>query len=180
MNGVTDHGTGTIVQRIMMQRIMIMGACGSGKSTLARQLGARLGLPVFHLDQAFFGPGWVDVPDAAFHAEVERLAGLPAWVIDGNYTDTIAPRLRAADTLIYLDPPRWRAISRVIRRLLASYGRVRADSAPGCPEWFDLEFLHYAWSWNARHRARSLTLVERFPGRTIILRNNTDHAALFG
>ena len=49
-----------------MQRIVVMGPPGSGKSTLARRLGARHGLPVFHLDQAYWRPGWVERWDPGF------------------------------------------------------------------------------------------------------------------
>jgi len=62
---------------------------------MARQLGARFGLPVFHLDQAWWRPGWIEAPPQAFRAEVERIAALPEWVIDGNFTVTIAPRFSA-------------------------------------------------------------------------------------
>ncbi len=109
-----------------------MGPPGSGKSTLARQLGARFGLPVFHLDQAYWQPGWTETPIDLFEAEVERLAGLAAWVIDGNYTGTIGPRFAAADTVIYLDVPSWVSMLRLLRRTSVSYGDVREDAAPGC------------------------------------------------
>jgi adenylate kinase family enzyme len=99
-----------------------MGPPGSGKSTLARNIGARLGLPVFHLDQIYWRPGWIEAPAKVFGAEVERISGLPAWVIDGNYTDTIAPRLRAADTIIYLDVPSWLFMPRLAWRILINYG----------------------------------------------------------
>ncbi len=102
-----------------MRRIVVMGPPGSGKSTLARRLGARYGLPVFHLDQAYWQPGWVETPPAAFRAEIARIAALPAWVIDGNYTATIEPRFRAADTVIYLDVPSWLSMLRIMWRTLA-------------------------------------------------------------
>lgn len=152
-----------------MQRIIILGPCGSGKSTLARRLGARHGLPVFHLDQAFHRPGWRPAPEAEFHAEVERIAALPAWVIDGNYKGVIASRLARADTLIYLDLPRRVTMPRVIRRIIESYGRVRADSAPGCPERVDLAFLRYAWNWNRLQRAKTRAVVAAFQGRVVVL-----------
>src|SRR5690606_37268782 len=44
----------------LMQRIVILGCSGTGKSTLAQAIGARLGLPVVHLDSLFWKPGWVE------------------------------------------------------------------------------------------------------------------------
>jgi adenylate kinase family enzyme len=119
-------------------------------------------------------PGWIEVPATVFGAEVERIAGLPAWMIDGNYSDTIAPRFRAADTVIYLDMPAWLFMLRIAWRILTNYGRVRVDAAPGCPEWLDLTFLRFAWSWNRTQRGRNLALVESFPGRKVILRTRID------
>ena len=147
-----------------------MGPPGSGKSTLARRLGARYGLPVFHLDQAYWRPGWVAAPPEAFRAEVARIAALPAWVIEGNYTGTIAPRLAAADAVIYLDAPAWLCVARIVRRTVRHRGGVRPDAAPGCPERWDPAFLRYAWAWNRVSRARVLALVAGFAGRTAVVR----------
>ena len=157
-----------------MQRIVVMGPPGSGKSTMAQTLGASLGLPVFHLDQAYWRPGWVEASSESFRAEVERIADLPAWVIDGNYTNTIAPRLRAADTVIYLDASPWLSVLRITRRTAINYGRVCEDSAPGCPERLDLEFLRFTWSWNRLRRVRSLALADSFAGRKVTLRTRAD------
>ena len=163
-----------------MQRILVMGPPGSGKSTLARHLGHKLGLPVFHLDQAFHRPGWVPAPAEVFRAEVARLAALPAWVIDGNYTDTVAPRLEAADTLIYLDMASWLTMARIVKRIVTSYGRVRPDAAEGCPERLDLEFLRFAFRWNRVRRTRHLALVEAFAGRKIVLRDGAQLRQFLG
>jgi len=152
-----------------MERILVMGPPGSGKSTLARHIGARYGLPVFHLDQAFWLPGWIEAPADVFRAEVERIATLPRWVIDGNYPEVLAPRLRMADTLIYLDAPTWLSLQRIVRRVVTGYGRVRPDSAPGCPEKIDLPFLCYAARWNSERRAATLAFVAGFAGRTIVV-----------
>ena len=152
-----------------MRRIMVMGPPGSGKSTLARDLGAKLDLPFFHLDQAFHQPGWIAAPPELFRNEVERLARLPAWIIDGNYVDTIAPRLLAADTIIYLDIPAWLSIVRLIRRTLVHYGRVRPDAAPGCPERLTFGFLRFAGTWNRTRRARHLALLDGFDGQKRVL-----------
>ena len=152
-----------------MRRILVMGPPGSGKSTMARQLGARFGLPVFHLDQAWWRPGWIEAPPQAFRAEVERIAALPEWVIDGNFTVTIAPRFCAADTLIYLDFPPWLSVVRVVRRTIRGFGRIRPDMPEGCPERFEFAFLRFVWTYNRERRARNLALVESFGGRRIVL-----------
>jgi adenylate kinase family enzyme len=155
-----------------------MGPPGSGKSTLARILGARHDLPVFHLDQAYWQPGWVQTSPDLFQAEVAGIAAAERWVIDGNYTDTLAPRLRVADTLIYLDVPNWLCMLRILRRTWKGYGRVRADGPAGCAEQVDIPFLRFAWTWNRVRRARNLALVAGFSGRLRIVRGRAAYRAL--
>lgn len=147
----------------------MLGPPGSGKSTLARALGARDGLPVFHLDQAYWRPGWVAAEPDVFQAEVQRLCALPEWVIEGNYTATIGPRLAVADALVYLDAPAWLSVIRVLRRTLATLGQIRPDMPAGCPEQFTLAFLRFTATWNRQRRDRTLALLERFEGRTLVL-----------
>jgi adenylate kinase family enzyme len=153
-----------------MQRIMILGPPGSGKSRLAQLLGARLSLPVFHLDQAYWRPGWIKAPPDEFRADMERIAALPAWIIDGNYTFEIEARFHAADTMIYLDVPSWLSLVRIIRRVLASHGKVRADASPGCPEKWDWAFMRFTWNWNRSRKARTLRMTDFFDKKTIVLR----------
>jgi len=153
-----------------MRRVMILGPPGSGKSTLARRLGSLRGLPVFHLDRAWWRPGWIQAPMDEFSAEVSRIAALPTWVIDGNYTFEIGPRLQAADTMIYLDVPSWLCLARIVRRILTSRGTVRPDASPGCPERWDLAFLRFAWNWNRLRRPGHLAMIASFDGRGIVLR----------
>ena len=163
-----------------MRRIMVMGPPGAGKSTLSRQLGTRFGLPVFHLDQVWWRPGWVEAPPEEFRADVERIAALPEWVIDGNFTITIECRLCAADTLIYLDCPSWLSLLRVIRRTTRGYARIRPDMPAGCPERFELEFLRFVWAYNRTRRVRNLALVESFAGQKIILNGRADVRRVIG
>jgi adenylate kinase family enzyme len=118
------------------------------------------------------------MPTATFHAEVARIAQLPRWVIEGNYTDTIEPRFSAADTVIYLDAPTLLCMARLLRRTIANYGRVRTDAAPGCPERFDSEFMRFAWSWNRTRRAKSMVPVDRFCGSKIVIRSKYESRRL--
>lgn len=45
-----------------MKRVTVIGAPGTGKSTFSLRLGEVTGLPVVHLDQHFWNPGWVGTP----------------------------------------------------------------------------------------------------------------------
>ena len=82
-----------------MERVLILGCGGAGKSTLARQLGAQTGLPVVHLDQGWWLPGWKNPPEEAFDRWVEEMLAGEWWIIDGNYKWTLEVRLCRADTV---------------------------------------------------------------------------------
>jgi adenylate kinase family enzyme len=129
-----------------MKKIMVIGSGGAGKSTLARRLGALLHLPVIHLDELYWRPNWVETPKPEWTRQVESLVQEERWVIDGNYSGTMAIRLAACDTVVFLDLPRHVCLGRVIKRLLIYRRRNRPDMAAGCPEHLNLTFL--LWIWN--------------------------------
>ena len=117
-----------------MKRILIIGSSGSGKSTLARRLGATLELPVIHLDRHYWHPGWVGTPQTAWQHKVEQPVQRKEWIIDGNYRGTLATRLAAADSVIFLDLPPWICALRALKRRIQYHNRPRPDIAAGCVE----------------------------------------------
>lgn len=131
-----------------MRRVLVIGPCGSGKSTLARELAPRLGLPLIHIDQLGWQPGWVETDNAQLRAKVETAVAGDAWLIEGNYASLLAPRVERADTVIYLDFPIRLCLWRLIRRIVAHRGQARPDMPDGCPERFDAGFLLYVLNWN--------------------------------
>jgi adenylate kinase family enzyme len=140
------------------QRVLVMGCSGSGKSTFGRQLADKLGLPFVSMDQIFWQPGWREPEPAEFAAKMTREAEKPAWVMDGNYISQGAGELRRAraDTIVWFDLPRWVCMLGIIRRSATSYGKVRPEMAPGCPEKFDWEFWRYVWTYRAVRRPKLL------------------------
>ena len=146
-----------------MKRVMIIGSSGSGKSTLARRLGAIMRLPVIHIDQFYWSPGWVLRPLADVRADIARLVAEPSWIFDGNNSSSFDLRIARADTLVFLDLPRAVCLSRVLWRLATSYGKVRPDLAPGCPERFDLPFLRWVYDYPRRGRPKALQLLADAP-----------------
>lgn len=138
---------------------MILGNSGSGKSTLARELGAKLCLPIIHLDQLFWNPGWHMSSHEEF-VEKQRHAldqASDGWVCEGNYFATAHLRLPKADTVIVLDVPRALCLWRVLKRWALNKGNARADGPRGCPDKMDMDFIRWIWGY-PRH---SLPLLER-------------------
>jgi adenylate kinase family enzyme len=141
-----------------MQRVLVMGCSGAGKSTFGRALAGRLGLPFVSLDQLFWQPGWREPKMEDFAAKVTRAVEGSAWVMDGNYTRHGAGELRRAraDTVVWFDLPRWVCLTGVFRRIITTYGTVRPEMAPGCPEQVDWEFFKYIWTYRAVQRPKLL------------------------
>ena len=101
-------------------RIHIIGGAGSGKTTLACTLGARLDLPVYHLDEIYLEQGsQVESLLDSLFADVHRIAAQSAWITEGIYLWWTDELLRTADAIIWLDIPwrraAWRLIARYVR-----------------------------------------------------------------
>jgi len=154
-----------------MRRVLIIGPCGSGKSTLARELAPRLGLPLVHMDQLGWQPGWVETEKSELLARLDAAVAGGAWLIEGNYGSTLAPRLERADTVLYLDFPIRLCLWRLIRRIVTHRGRSRPDMPEGCPERFDLGFLWYVLNWNRGPRVRTEATIAPWHGQVVRLGN---------
>ncbi|MBT9471425.1 MAG: AAA family ATPase [Pseudomonadota bacterium] len=132
-----------------MRRIVILGNSGSGKSTLARKLGAKLALPVIHLDVLFYEPGWKPGDLGRFRERVTGALAGDAWIVDGNFLsltgDLYLPR---ADTILWIEQPRWRSLARAAWRSIDRRGRGRADLPEGCRDSLDRETLTYIWTFD--------------------------------
>ena len=145
-----------------MQRILVMGSSGSGKSTFARQLSGITGIPVVSIDALFWKPGWVESDRAEFRERLADVTRQPRWIMDGNYTSAWGELRRdVSDTVIWFDLPRATCMMGILTRIANSYGQVRPEMAPGCPEKIDFEFFRYVWTYRKKQRP---TLVAFFEG----------------
>jgi hypothetical protein len=129
-----------------MERVMLIGCGGAGKSTLARELGKRLGLPVYHLDALFWRPGWVPTPREEWRGIQSQLVQQERWIIDGNYDSTLEIRLARADSVIF-----------------------RPDLNPGCPEKIDRDFLRWIWAFPRETRPELLRKLQGVPPTTRVI-----------
>ena len=162
-----------------MERIAVIGCAGSGKTTLARDLGARLGIDVVHLDRLHYGPDWNTPPPAEWEAVQRRLVREERWIADGTYASTMPIRLAAADTVVFLDLPTHVCLWSIARRRLRFRGRSRPDL--GVYDRISRQFLRFVWSFRRTRRPQVLALIEQHarPDATIIrLRRRRDAQAL--
>ena len=135
-----------------MRRVMIIGQPRSGKSTLARLLGKSTGLPVFHIDQIHWKPGWEEREADEKSRLCHEVHQKHEWIFEGGHSKTWPDRVRRCDTLIWLDFRLSVRVRRVVWRTLREYGQTRSDLPPNCPERFSLEF--YQWIWSTRNTAK--------------------------
>lgn len=144
-------------------RICVIGCSGGGKTTLARALGHRLDIPHISMDKAFFWlPGWKKRGKSEERALILKAVAAERWIMDGTGSSSFDLRIPRTDVVVWMRLPRWLCLLSVFRRVATSFGRVRPDMAPGCPEKCpDREFLTYIWNFERRiapHIAYQLAL----------------------
>ena len=139
-----------------MKKIVILGCAGCGKSTLAKKLGSQLNIPVLHLDTIYWKANWKEEDSQIFLEKQIEMIKKDAWILDGNYRDTLDMRLKDCDTVIYLDYPRRTAIYGIYKRYFEYRNKPRDTIAEGCPEKIDKSF--FKWVWNFRKNARPIII----------------------
>lgn len=144
------------IKMFCMNRVLIIGSGGAGKSTLGRQLRAKTGLPLIHLDREYWRSGWIKPDSEEWRCEVGKMLAGERWILDGNFGGTLEMRLAACDTVILLDLNPLICLYRVVRRRFRYRGTNRPDMAEGCNEQIDLDFL----LWIITFRRKKLAAIE--------------------
>lgn len=143
-------------------RIIIIGNNGSGKSYFARELSKLTGLPAIHLDAEFWLPNWQQPSESFWIKKQKELIAKEKWIIDGNHSNTMELRFKAADAVIFLDINRFVCLMSVFTRR----GKQRSDMPRYLEESIDsgyLRFLKGLWQFPQTRRVAIEDLHEKYP-----------------
>jgi adenylate kinase family enzyme len=147
-------------------KIAIIGNAGSGKSTLGLKLHKKLGIPLYHLDQYFWRPGWQEPERAEFERVHNQLCDQNEWIIEGMAQRFCEYRIQKADVIIFLDAPLYLCFYRIFKRAVTHFGKVYFSSAKGCPERGpSLKFLKYVWNFNSQKKPALEQLLQKYKNR---------------
>lgn len=154
-----------------MNRVAIIGCPGSGKSTFARKLHEKTGLPLVHLDNIWWKPDRTHITREAFDERLAALLKTDAWIIDGSYSRTFEPRIKACDTVILLDYDTDVCLKGIAERV----GHARSD-IPWMEQTLDPELVALVETYRERNNPVLFELFSRYADKRVLIFRTRDEA----
>lgn len=140
-----------------MNKVIVIGSPGAGKSTFARKLRDKTDLPLYYLDILWHKADKITVSRAEFDARLHEILQKERWIIDGNFSRTLEPRLQVCDTVFLLDFPVDVCLSGVESRI----GKKRVDM-PWIETEFDAEFKQWILDFPEIRLPQIYALLEKY------------------
>lgn len=140
-----------------MNKVIVIGSPGAGKSTFARKLRDKTDLPLYYLDMLWHKADKTTVSRAEFDARLHEILQKERWIIDGNFSRTLEPRLQVCDTVFLLDFPVDVCLSGVESRI----GKKRVDM-PWIETEFDAEFKQWILDFPEIRLPQIYALLEKY------------------
>lgn len=160
----------------IVKRIMIVGGSGAGKTHLGLELSRRFGLPIHHVDQLSWQPGFIHRTADELNALTRNIHQTQHWILEGGHYETLPERAQRAQLLLWVDPGKPTQLARVAWRSWRYHGKIRPGMGEGCQEWFGkrtLEAIVYAGASRDFHREKARDIIATAPSTLTVLHLKT-------
>lgn len=153
-----------------MKKVLVIGSPGTGKTSLAVKLAQKTGLPLIHLDKYYNNPAFgYETNKPAWRRKVQELLKAKQWIIDGNFVSTLDLRAPAADTIIFLNYPRYICFWRIFKRRLQYHRKQRPDMPDTWKEKADWGFYKYVWRFKKENIPEIESTLEQNKDKDIVI-----------
>lgn len=126
------------MEETRVKKIIVIGSPGAGKSTFSRKLRNNTTIPLYYLDLLWHNQDKTTVSEKKFDQCLQNILKKEEWIIDGNYLRTLDIRLKACDTVFFLNYPLDVCLDGAESRI----GKPREDM-PWVESEFDQEFKQW-------------------------------------
>ena len=154
-----------------MEKIIVIGCPGSGKSRFSRELHRKMGIPLYHLDMLYWNPDKTTVEKSVFLERLAEILEQNEWIVDGNYGSTMELRIKACDTVFFLDYPTEICLDGIRERR----GLPRTDM-PWIETEEDEAFVTFIKSYNTQEKPKVLARLEKYPDKRVIVFTGREQA----
>ncbi len=150
--------------KMIGNRIIIIGCPGSGKSTFAKKLAAQTCLPLFHLDMIWWKADRTHVSRDVFDSRLADIISGDRWIIDGDYSRTYVARFRTCDTIVFFDLSEDDCLDGIRKRI----GSERSD-IPWKEDRPDGELIELIKNYRNEKRPEIYRLISEYPEKQVVI-----------
>ena len=145
-----------------MKRVIILGCSGSGKSVFSLKLQEKTDLPLIHLDNVWWNKDRTHISRQEFDRKLSEILIGEQWIIEGDYSRTYEVRLKACDTVLFLDFDAETCLEGIRERV----GKNRPD-IPWTEEELDPALVRDVENYHSEKRPVLLNLLESYTDKQV-------------
>ena len=145
-----------------MKKVIILGCPGCGKSIFSIKLQEKTGLPLIHLDNVWWNSDRTHVSREEFDKRLSDIICGDEWIIEGDYSRTYEVRIKACDTVLFLDFD----VETCLEGIRERVGKNRPD-IPWVEERLDPELVRDVENYHKEKRPVLLKLLDNYPDKQI-------------